>query len=104
MYYIFINVVCKQLYINRDTISIPYTAESSKKDLINKKFDSISRHMEIHKYVHRTEMASIINLIDSVCKYKQSCIIAILIYIYIYIHRKHFSLKRWYAYCRCYRY
>ncbi|XP_050588159.1 leucine-rich PPR motif-containing protein, mitochondrial isoform X1 [Bombus affinis] len=52
--------------LERDTISIPYTAESYKKDLINKKFDSISRHMEIHKYVHRTEMASIINLIDSV--------------------------------------
>ena len=42
--------------LERDTISIPYTAESYKKDLINKKFDSISRHMEIHKYVHRTEM------------------------------------------------
>lgn len=88
MYYIFINIVYKQLYINRDTISIPHT--NPKIELINKKFDSICRHMEIHKCVQRTEMASIIDLINSVRKYKQTRIIAILIYIYIYLHRKHF--------------
>lgn len=70
MYYIFINVVYKQLHINRDTISIPYTDEYYKKELINKKFNSIYRHMQIHKCVQRTEMTSIIDLINSVRKYK----------------------------------
>ena len=42
--------------LKRDTISIPYIDEYYKKDLINKKFDSIRRHMEIHKCVQRTEM------------------------------------------------
>ncbi|XP_043595735.1 leucine-rich PPR motif-containing protein, mitochondrial isoform X2 [Bombus pyrosoma] len=52
--------------LERDTISIPYTDEYCNKNLINKKFNSIRRHMEIHKCVQRTEMASIIDLINSV--------------------------------------
>ncbi|XP_071875749.1 bicoid stability factor isoform X2 [Bombus fervidus] len=52
--------------LERNTISIPYTDENYKKVLINKKFDSIRRHMEMHKCVQRTEMASIIDLINSV--------------------------------------
>lgn len=70
MYYMFINVVYKQLYINRDTMSILYTAENYKKKLINKKFNSIYKYMQIHNCVQRTEMASIIDLINSVRKYK----------------------------------
>lgn len=85
MYYIFINVVYKQLYINRDTMSILDTAENHRKQQINKKFNSIHRHMEIHKCVERTQMASIIHLINSESKYKQTRIIAILLYIYMHI-------------------
>lgn len=79
MYYIFINVVYKQLYINRNIMLISYPAENHKRKLINKKFNSIYKHMQIHNCVQRTEMASIIDLIDSVRKYKQTRIIALYI-------------------------
>ncbi|XP_068979127.1 leucine-rich PPR motif-containing protein, mitochondrial-like isoform X2 [Bombus flavifrons] len=45
---------------------ISHNAEDYKKKLINTKFDSIYNNMQIHKCVNRTEMASIIDLINSV--------------------------------------
>lgn len=65
----FINIVYKYLYINRDIILD--SIKSYQQELINKKFNNIRKNMEIHKCIWRTEMASIIDLIDSVCKYNK---------------------------------
>ncbi|KAK9300814.1 hypothetical protein QLX08_006662 [Tetragonisca angustula] len=42
------------------------SAKSYQQALINKKYNNIRRNIEIHKYIWKTEMASIIDLIDSV--------------------------------------
>ncbi|XP_033303668.1 leucine-rich PPR motif-containing protein, mitochondrial isoform X2 [Bombus bifarius] len=52
--------------LERDTMPILGTAENYRKQLINEKFNSIHKHMQIHKCVQRTQMASIIHLINSV--------------------------------------
>ncbi|KAF3424553.1 hypothetical protein E2986_08569 [Frieseomelitta varia] len=70
----FISQQCYKSYniLQRDIILD--SVKSYQQELINKKYNNIRKNMEIYKCIWRTEMASIIDLIDSVCKYNKHVI------------------------------
>lgn len=68
IYYIFINVIYKQLYINRNIVFMSQIEENDKKNLISQKFKNICKQVQVNNCIPKKEMISIIDLIDSSSK------------------------------------